>query len=440
MAYDLVKCVTRLLAKNQLLSRKPMRSHTLEATQNTSNEVKTTGPSATSETVHKLGYAPPQYKRHKKDARQRFQPRERNGQKNTHFPRQGNKWNSERNKLTCIGCGSTHSRDKCKFREAVYHNCQKKGHIAKVCKSKQDQVTIETTGQFAIDAQPAERVDVVHNLNQIIVINRLDPTSKRILTVQIEGRELKMELDSGAPFGIVSKETLHSIKPTCKQQKTNKRFVSYLGHSIKCIGYVPVNVTMGKTSRNVNLYVMESKYDSLFGNEWISAFVNEIPFRQLFSAADGVHAITTEAPSLLEEQKCRLNYFLANHEDLFNLTPGKLSGPHLKKILQILETGQCLTRFGYKAPEVKYTLSRDCLLLEHGVVIPPSLRPAILADLHAVHIGIVRMNGLARSFVFWPGIDADIENIARTCAECGRHAHAPPKYREHWEYFKVPWE
>jgi len=82
--------------------------------------------------------------------------------------------------------------------------------------------------------------------------------------------------------------------------------------------------------------------------------------------------------------------------------------PHLKKIIQILETGQCLNRFGYKTPEEKYTLSRDCLLLEHRVVIPPLLRPAILAGLHAAHIGIVKIKSLARSFVFWPGIDANI--------------------------------
>lgn len=33
--------------------------------------------------------------------------------------------------------------------------------------------------------------------------------------------------------------------------------------------------------------------------------------------------------------------------------------PHLKKIIQILKTGQCLTRFGYKASEVKYMRSRE---------------------------------------------------------------------------------
>jgi len=125
-----------------------------------------------------------------------------------------------------------------------------------------------------------------------------------------------MKLDLGAPFGFVSKETLHSIKPTYKLQKTNKRFVSYSGHSIKCIGYTSVNVTMGKTSRNLNLYVMEGKYDSLFGNEWISAFVNKISFREFFSTSDGIHSVTTESPSLCEEEKCRLNQFLKTQNKL----------------------------------------------------------------------------------------------------------------------------
>ncbi|XP_043476690.1 uncharacterized protein K02A2.6-like [Leptopilina heterotoma] len=51
------------------------------------------------------------------------------------------------------------------------------------------------------------------------------------------------------------------------------------------------------------------------------------------------------------------------------------------------------------------------------------------------------MKGIARSFVYWPGIDKDIEQIAKLCSECARHAHAPPKFRSHyWEYPKAPWE
>ncbi|XP_053698983.1 uncharacterized protein K02A2.6-like [Sabethes cyaneus] len=75
------------------------------------------------------------------------------------------------------------------------------------------------------------------------------------------------------------------------------------------------------------------------------------------------------------------------------------------------------------------------------MVVQPSLRQAVLKDLHVAHIGIVKMKGLARSFVYWPRIDADIENTVKSCFECTRQAHAPPKFSEHhWQYPKGPWE
>lgn len=33
----------------------------------------------------------------------------------------------------CNGCGGTHLRSKCPFRDALCYNCSRKGHIAKVC-------------------------------------------------------------------------------------------------------------------------------------------------------------------------------------------------------------------------------------------------------------------------------------------------------------------
>ncbi|XP_030757203.1 uncharacterized protein K02A2.6-like [Sitophilus oryzae] len=86
-------------------------------------------------------------------------------------------------------------------------------------------------------------------------------------------------------------------------------------------------------------------------------------------------------------------------------------------------------------------LAANCLMFEHKVVIPLSLRDTILNDLHVAHLGIIKMKGLARYFVFWPGIDADIEKLAKSCTACATQAHDPPKFRNHhWEYPKAPWE
>jgi len=50
------------------------------------------------------------------------------------------------------------------------------------------------------------------------------------------------------------------------------------------------------------------------------------------------------------------------------------------------------------------------------------------------------MKGLARSIIYWPGLDLDTEKMAYLCKNCNKNAHNPPKYAHHWAYPKGPWE
>ncbi|XP_065175252.1 uncharacterized protein K02A2.6-like [Sycon ciliatum] len=75
------------------------------------------------------------------------------------------------------------------------------------------------------------------------------------------------------------------------------------------------------------------------------------------------------------------------------------------------------------------------------VVIPSPLRHRVLEELHSGHPGLVRMKALARSFVWWPGIDTDIEQTGKACLGCQAHQAAPPKSPLHpWEWPSKPWQ
>ncbi|XP_037529349.1 uncharacterized protein K02A2.6-like [Rhipicephalus sanguineus] len=58
------------------------------------------------------------------------------------------------------------------------------------------------------------------------------------------------------------------------------------------------------------------------------------------------------------------------------------------------------------------------LLKGPRIVIPSSLRPAVLTLLHEGHQGVNRTKALARESVWWPGISAEIASLVTNCEQC----------------------
>eukprot|EP00731_Ephydatia_muelleri_P001691 Em0001g1691a len=86
------------------------------------------------------------------------------------------------------------------------------------------------------------------------------------------------------------------------------------------------------------------------------------------------------------------------------------------------------------------SLQDDCVLWGCRVVIPKPGQRLILEELHSGHQGISKMKSLARSFVWWPKLDADIEEKAKSCQVCQLHQKAPAQAPLHpWEWPEQPW-
>ncbi|KAK4314476.1 hypothetical protein Pmani_014181 [Petrolisthes manimaculis] len=94
----------------------------------------------------------------------------------------------------------------------------------------------------------------------------------------------------------------------------------------------------------------------------------------------------------------------------------------------------------YYIRRYEISLKDGCLLWGSRVIIPEGSRGAVLGLLHDTHIGITRMKVLGRSYVWWPGIDKDIEGTVKACQECDKHQNAPELAELHpWEWPSVPW-
>ena len=80
------------------------------------------------------------------------------------------------------------------------------------------------------------------------------------------------------------------------------------------------------------------------------------------------------------------------------------------------------------------------LLWGSRVIVPSAGQKIVLDQLHECHPGINRMKSLARCYVWWPKIDAEIENTVHACKICQLSRPSPPKAPVHpWEYPHRPW-
>ena len=65
-------------------------------------------------------------------------------------------------------------------------------------------------------------------------------------------------------------------------------------------------------------------------------------------------------------------------------------------------------------------------LFKDRVVVPSSLRPAVLETLHSAHQGVTGMTLRAQSSVWWPGITPQIKETRDKCRICHENAPSQP--------------
>ncbi len=94
----------------------------------------------------------------------------------------------------------------------------------------------------------------------------------------------------------------------------------------------------------------------------------------------------------------------------------------------------------YTRRKTELSVQDGCLLWGSRVIVTPSVRDKVMEELHETHPGISRMKSLARQYVWWPGMDAELERRVKECSLCQASHKAPPSAPLHpWEWPQRPW-
>ncbi|XP_044184326.1 LOW QUALITY PROTEIN: uncharacterized protein K02A2.6-like [Acropora millepora] len=94
----------------------------------------------------------------------------------------------------------------------------------------------------------------------------------------------------------------------------------------------------------------------------------------------------------------------------------------------------------YYTKRTELSVEDGCILWGTRVIVPPQGRSKVLSELHEAHPGESRMKALARSYVWWPGLDQDIVKKVKSCDEFQAHQRTPAEAPLHpWEWPGLPW-
>ena len=178
----------------------------------------------------------------------------------------------------CYRCGGEHKQEMCRFKDSTYHHCGKRGHIAKVCRSrrrgessqpkpskKQHQKT-----HCIEDATEDNTDDTTYNL--FAVTEQQTAAPPLMVEMKINQASLSMEIDTGASVSLISQETYKKLWPTPQRprlQPSARKLRTYTGAELDVQGSLTVDVTYGSQQHTLPLLVVAGTGPSLLGRDWL---------------------------------------------------------------------------------------------------------------------------------------------------------------------------
>ena len=331
---------------------------------------------------------------------------------------------TQEKKTVCFRCGNSgHFSKACPHIKAICSFCKKTGHLQSVCMSRlRDNKLVK------------QQMKLVHKVQCSV--------SPIYQIIRLNDRKIKFEIDSGASDTFCCAATWQTLgKPTL--QPVTVQYQVAEGSPLPVVGQFQSTASIDGKSPDVTfpvivtkvpnlnllgrLAMMKLKLTNLTDHLADTSFDGE----EMEDDVDSVCLVRTISRQI-------------NPDNPLLVVRETAKDPILSQLMRFVKEGwphafsEELKDF--KKLENSLSTENGCVFYGLRVIIPSTLRNHILKLLHLGHFGMQRMKQLARSTVYWPRIDFDIENLCRKCTSCGQFQNKPDKPSIHpWMMPEKPW-
>ena len=324
---------------------------------------------------------------------------------------------TQEKKTACFRCGnSKHFSKACPHIKAICSFCKKTGHLQSVCMSR-------LRGNNKLVKQ---QMKLVHKIQCSV--------SPIYQTIRLNDRRIKFEIDSGASDTFCCEATWQTLgKPTL--QPVSVQYQVAEGSPLPVVGQFQSTASIDGKSPDVTFPVIVTKVPNLnlLGRlAMIKLKLTNLTDHLADTSFDG-EEMEDDVDSVCLVRTISRHI---NPDNPLLVVRETAKDPILSQLMRFVKEGwphafsEELKDF--KKLENSLSTENGCVFYGLRVIIPSTLRNHILKLLH--------LGQLARSTVYWPRIDFDIENLCRKCTSCGQFQNKPDKPSIHpWMMPEKPW-
>jgi hypothetical protein len=199
-------------------------------------------------------------------------------------------WTKSGEKEACYRCGDPkHRAPDCSFRDKECFLCKKKGHISRVCsqrkkagKSSSIHKLEQSVGNLELESQPRGsgetgktdifgiRFDADDEVCYFVNRTEVRKESPIIIRVEVDNREIPMELDTGASISVAGrKEWEAATGRPIDLKPTNVKLKTFGGKVIEPLGAAQINVDYRGQKKCLPIVVTNEPGPILLGRNWL---------------------------------------------------------------------------------------------------------------------------------------------------------------------------